>query len=85
MSLKLYCFGESGNAYKPALMLQFCGLAWDPVFVDFFNGETRSDAYRRDVNAMGEVPVLVHNGKMLTQSGVILTYLAGEVAERLNG
>ncbi len=73
---KLYCFGESGNAYKPALMLQFCGLAWNPVFVDFFNGETRSDVYRRDVNAMGEVPVLVHNGKMLTQSGVILDYLA---------
>jgi glutathione S-transferase len=73
---KLYCFGESGNAYKPALMLQCCGLEWTPVFVDFFNGETRTDAYRQDVNIMGEVPVLMHNGKTLTQSGVILDYLA---------
>ena len=29
-----------------------------------------------DVNEMGEVPVLVHGNKKLTQSGVILTYLA---------
>jgi glutathione S-transferase len=74
--MKLYCFGESGNAYKTALMLQVCGLEWQPVFVDFFNGETRTEKYRRDVNAMGEVPVLVHNGKHYSQSGVILDYLA---------
>jgi glutathione S-transferase len=73
---KLYCFGESGNAYKPALMLQACGIAWTPVWVDFFNGETRTDAYRANVNIMGEVPVLVHGGKSLSQSGVILDYLA---------
>ena len=44
---RLYCFGESGNAYKAALMLELCRLSWEPVKVDFFNGETRSDAYRR--------------------------------------
>lgn len=74
---KLYCFGESGNAYKCALMLQCAGLDWQPVWVDFFNGETRGDAFRKNVNAMGEVPVLVHGEKVLTQSGVILDYLAG--------
>ena len=73
---KLYCFGESGNAYKAALMLQACGLAWTPIWVDFFNGETRSPEYRSNVNAMGEVPVLLHAGKTLSQSGVILDYLA---------
>ncbi|MEA2927725.1 MAG: glutathione S-transferase, partial [Hyphomicrobiales bacterium] len=31
---------------------------------------------RGDVNEMGEAPVLVHGEKKLTQSGVILTYLA---------
>jgi glutathione S-transferase len=77
----LYCFGESGNAYKVALMLQACELPWQPRFVDFFNGETRSDAYRSTVNFMGEAPVLVHNGKTLAQSGVILDYLA-EVARK---
>jgi glutathione S-transferase len=73
---KLYCFGESGNAYKVALMLQFCGLSWEPIWVDFFNGETRTPEFRSTVNEMGEVPVLLHNGKKLTQSGVILDYLA---------
>lgn len=73
---RLYCFGESGNAYKPALMLQACGVPWQPVFVDFFNGETRTESFRRDVNIMGEVPVLQHDGKTLSQSGVILDYLA---------
>jgi glutathione S-transferase len=74
--IKLYCFGESGNAYKVALMLQACGLDWQPVWVDFFNGETRTEKFRREVNAMGEAPVLLHNGKSFSQSGVILDYLA---------
>jgi glutathione S-transferase len=75
-AFKLYCFSESGNAYKCALMMNCAGLAWEPVFVDFFNGETRTDKFRKDANIMGEVPVLVHGEKTLTQSGVILDYLA---------
>ncbi len=73
---QLYCFGESGNAYKAALMLELCELDWEPRFVDFFNGETRTPDYRKNVNEMGEAPVLVHGGKKLSQSGVILDYLA---------
>lgn len=73
---RLYCFGESGNAYKVALMLELCGLPWEPVFVDFFKGETRTPEYRSSVNEMGEAPVLEHQGRKLTQSGVILDYLA---------
>lgn len=71
----LYCFAQSGNAYKPALMLNLCGAGWTPRFVDFFKGETRSDAFRA-INPMGEVPVLDHRGRILTQSGVILDYLS---------
>jgi glutathione S-transferase len=72
----LYCFAESGNSYKAALMLAACRLEWEPRLVDFFNGETRSEAWRRDVNIMGEVPVLVDGDLRLSQSGVILDYLA---------
>jgi glutathione S-transferase len=71
----LHCFAQSGNAYKAALMLNLCGADWTPRFVDFFGGETRSDAYRA-VNVMGEVPILDHRGRHLSQSGVILDYLA---------
>jgi glutathione S-transferase len=71
----LHCFAQSGNAYKPALMLELAGADWAPRFVDYFNGETRTPAYRA-INVMGEVPVLLHRGAVLSQSGVILDYLA---------
>jgi glutathione S-transferase len=71
----LYCFAQSGNAYKPALALELAGADWSPRFVDYFNGETRTPAYRA-INVMGEVPVLEHRGQRLSQSGVILDYLA---------
>jgi glutathione S-transferase len=74
---QLYCFAQSGNAYRAALMLNLIGADWQPVYVDFFKGgETRTPKYRTEVNEMGEVPVLVHGGKKLSQSGVILTYLS---------
>jgi len=72
----LYCFAQSGNAFKVALMLNLCGAKWTPRFVDFFNGETRTPEYRSKVNEMGEAPVLDHKGKLISQSGVILHYLA---------
>ena len=31
MTLRLYCFGESGNAYKAALALELSGLDWEAV------------------------------------------------------
>jgi glutathione S-transferase len=74
---ELYCFAQSGNAYRAALMLNLIGADWKPIFVDFFaGGQTRTPEYRADVNEMGEVPVLVHGARKLSQSGVILTYLA---------
>lgn len=73
--MKLYCFGESGNAYKCALALALTGTDWQPVFVDFFKGGTRTPEFRA-VNEMGEVPVLVDGEVKLTQSGVILDYIA---------
>ena len=56
-------------------MLNLCSADWEPVFVDFFNGETRTDAYLK-LNEMGEVPILLAKDVTLTQSGVILDYLA---------
>jgi glutathione S-transferase len=75
MTIKLYCFGESGNAYKAALALELSGLEWEPVFVDFFGGETRSPEYRANVNEMGEAPVLVDGDFKTSQSGAIQAYI----------
>jgi glutathione S-transferase len=73
---QLYCFAQSGNAYRVALMLNLVGADWAPIWVDFFKGETRTPKYRTEVNEMGEAPVLAHGEKKLSQSGVCLTYLA---------
>jgi glutathione S-transferase len=73
---QLYCFAQSGNAYRVALMLNLVGAEWEPAFVDFFKGETRTPKYRAEVNEMGEAPVLVHSTRKFSQSGVCLTYLA---------
>lgn len=75
---RLHCFAESGNAYKAALMLQLTGASWEAVPVRFFEGETRDPSWRESFNEMGEAPVLEHGGERLTQSGVILDYLAGQ-------
>lgn len=75
----LYCFAESGNAYKVSLMLELCGADWEARGVGFFKGETRTPGYR-SMNVMGEAPVLVHHRSdgdfTLSQSGAILIYLA---------
>lgn len=76
MTIKLHCFGESGNAYKAALALQLSGLDWEPVKVDFFGGETRTPDYRTTINNMGEAPVMIDGDIRLTQSGVIQDYIS---------
>jgi glutathione S-transferase len=74
---QLYCFAQSGNAYRAALMLNLVGADWEPVWYDFFGtAPQRTPEFRETVNEMGEAPVLVHGTKKLSQSGVILTYLA---------
>lgn len=89
MTIKLYCFGESGHSYKAALALTLAGMDWEAVFVDFFKGETRSPEFRSDISEMGECPVLDTGEMKLSQSGVILQWitdqtgkLGGEDADR---
>jgi glutathione S-transferase len=84
MTIKLHCFGESGNSYKAALALQLSGLDWEPVFVDFFNGATRTPEYRAEVNEMGEAPVLIDGDFRTSQSGAIQAYVT-EKSGRFGG
>ena len=76
--IRLHCFSQSGNSYKVAFLLRALGEPFDAVFVDFMHGATRDEGWRARSNEMGEVPVLEDGALRLTQSGVILTYLAGK-------
>jgi len=75
----LHGFCQSGNTYKVAMTLQALQQPWTarPVaFADFAGGLTRTEPWRRDVNEMGEVPILEVDGRKRTQSGAILSFLA---------
>jgi len=75
---QLHGFCQSGNTFKVAFLLRALNQAWEPKFVDFMNGVTRTGEWREVTNEMGEVPVLDDGARRLTQSGVILTYLAAK-------
>ena len=76
--LKLHGFAQSGNTFKVAFLLRALNQPWEPQFVDFMNGVTRTGEWRETTNEMGEVPVLDDGERRLTQSGVILSYLASK-------
>ncbi|MDO8396262.1 MAG: glutathione S-transferase family protein [Bradyrhizobium sp.] len=73
---RLHYFPESGNSSKLALMLTLCGQSFVPVWTDFGGGVTRTPQWRRDVNPMGEIPVLEVDGERLTQTAPLLLQLA---------
>jgi glutathione S-transferase len=75
-NFRLHYFPESGNSYKLALMLAMCGKTFEPVWTDFGGGITRTPAWRRNVNEMGEIPVLEIDGVRCTQTAPILLRLA---------
>ena len=81
---RLHYFPESGNSYKLALMLTLCGETFEGVWTDFGGGQTRTAEWRRDVNPMGEIPVLEIDGKRFTQTAPILLMLAEQYG-RFNG
>ena len=39
---ELYCFAQSGNAYRVALMLNLIGADWRPIFVDYLSSANRA-------------------------------------------
>ena len=84
MTAKLYCFGESGNAYKAALTMTLAGYDWEPVWVDFFHGASRSPDFLA-INEMGEAPVFTEGDLTLTQSCVIQLHVAEKTGKFLDG
>ncbi len=84
MTAKLYCFGESGNAYKAALTMALAGYDWEPVWVDFFHGASRSPDFLA-INEMGEAPVFTEGDLTLTQSCVIQLHVAEKTGKFLDG
>jgi glutathione S-transferase len=76
--LTLYGDLESGNVYKVRLLLSHLGIPHRRVDVAQMRGEGSHPAFRA-VNPIGKVPTLrFEDGRVLSESGAILFYLARE-------
>jgi len=74
--LRLYDYGESGNAYKVRLLLSQLGQPFERVPLDILAGETRTAEFLAR-NPNGRVPTLEWpDGRCLAESNAILFHLA---------
>lgn len=73
---KLYTYFRSSTAYRTRMALNYKNIAYDQQAVHLLEegGQQHKPDYRA-LNPAGEVPTLVHNGKVLSQSFAIIEYL----------
>ena len=76
MNLQLHNYFRSSTSYRVRIALHLKHLPFEYVPVHLLNngGEQNSSEYRL-LNPMGEVPTLIVEGKVLSQSLAILDYL----------
>jgi len=78
--LTLYGDLDSGNVYKIRLLLAQRGIPYRRVDTTQNRGEPNSAAFRA-INPIGKIPtVVLDDGRMLSESGAILFYLARDSA-----
>jgi len=73
---RIYGMIDSGNCYKPRLLLAKLGRTFEHVEVSSHNGATRAPGYLAK-NPNGMVPLLeLEDGRLLAESNAILLYFA---------
>jgi glutathione S-transferase len=73
-TLQLYHYEPSANSMKPLLCLAEKKIPYESHYVDLHNFEQHSAEFVA-LNPNGQVPVLVHDGAVITESTVINEYL----------
>jgi glutathione S-transferase len=74
-AMKLYCDPISTSSRPVTMLVADYDLDVDLVTVELFQNEHQTPAFL-EINPLGAVPVLVHDGFALTESTAILKYLA---------
>ena len=74
MALKYYHAEPMANSLKSMIPLKEKGLAYESVYVDLHKFEQHSDWFVA-INPEGQVPVLDHDGAIITHTTVINEYL----------
>ena len=79
--LELYHHGTSTCAAKVRLALAEKGLGWTGNYVDILKGDQFNPEYLK-LNKDGVVPTLVHDGRVIVDSTVIIEYLEDAFPDR---
>ncbi len=74
--MKLYSAARSSASFRVRIALNLKGLPYEYTAVDLVHGDQFKDTFRA-LNPSELVPVLDHDGDLLTQSLAILEYLEG--------
>ena len=74
MALKYYHAEPLANSLKSMIPLKEKGLAYESIYVDLHKFEQHSDWFTA-INPEGQVPVLDHDGTIITHTTVINEYL----------
>ncbi len=72
--LKYYHAEPLANSLKSMIPLKEKGLVYESIYVDLHKFEQHSDWFKA-INPEGQVPVLDHNGTIITHTTVINEYL----------
>ncbi len=75
MTIQLYTGFGSGNSYKADLFLKLLAVPYEAVPISIPKGENRSPEFLA-LTPFGQIPVLVDDGRVITDSHAILCYLA---------
>jgi len=79
--LYLYHHNSSVCAAKPRIVFAEKGLAWDGEMLDLNAGDQFRPEYRK-LNLKAVVPTLVHDGRVVIESNIIIEYLDDAFPER---
>jgi glutathione S-transferase len=72
--LELYHWEPTFNSAEPLICLEEKGLSYEPHYVNLLRFEQHEPAYLR-LNPMGQVPALVHDGRVITETSLMIQYL----------
>ncbi|MBV7265627.1 glutathione S-transferase family protein [Erythrobacter ani] len=75
-TLTLHEDPRSGNCYKIKLTAALLSIPLETRQYDILKGETRTDAFKSNVNAQGRIPVLQIGSRYLPESNAACWYLA---------
>ena len=74
--LKLYDYELSGNCFKIRWFLNILGVEYESITVEFYPGKEHKSSWFKEINPLGQLPVIDDDGIRLRDAQAILVYLA---------